>query len=403
MACSAGKGTGGDGNTGASSSTGATSNTGATQPILGGSLGTGAGFTVGGDINATGGTGGGCQTGGAEFVPKVPTVMLVVDRSGTMFKDAGNPWNTLRDGVLEVVQKMNNDVRFGFLAVTGEQSAGMCPLLDEIAPADKNYDALAAKYMTLAAPTKGESPGMRGLQRAADILAADTTPGDKYILFVTDGEQDYCNDGDFACPTDSVVYHLQQIAAKGVKTFIFGLPMKSDDAQQQARYPAVLQAFADAGMGVTVAPVLPPGGTGPINIFYNCQGVPDWAAELATAGVPAMSPLGAYSAASGGAKVFTPDATNKDALRDEIEKVLSGVKSCTFDIGGNIKVVQTLLSEAHVFVQDVEVPLDPTAMNGWHMPTPTQIELVGAACDNWRMPANTKISWDFPCKILVPK
>ena len=402
LGCSAtkgGTGVDGTGATGSGSSTGA----GGTQPDLGGTLT--AGTTNLGNVGVSGsdGAGGGCQTGGAEFVPKVPTVMLVVDRSGTMFKDAGNPWNTLRDGVLEVVQKMNNDVRFGFLAVTGEQSAGMCPLLDEIAPADKNYDALAAKYMTLAAPTKGESPGMRGLQRAADILAADTTPGDKYILFVTDGEQDYCNDGDFACPTDSVVYHLQQIAAKGVKTFIFGLPMKSDDAQQQARYPAVLQAFADAGMGVTVAPVLPPGGTGPINIFYNCQGVPDWAAELATAGVPAMSPLGAYSAASGGAKVFTPDATNKDALRDEIEKVLSGVKSCTFDIGGNIKVVQTLLSEAHVFVQDVEVPLDTTGMNGWHMPTPTQIELVGAACDNWRMPANTKIAWDFPCKILVPK
>ncbi|MES1183888.1 MAG: vWA domain-containing protein, partial [Myxococcales bacterium] len=311
VACSASKtGTGVNGGDGATSSTGSTTSTGA-QPILGGSLGTGAGFTVGGDLNSTGGMGGGCQTGGAEFVPKVPTVMLVVDRSGTMFKDAGNPWNTLRDGVLEVVQKMNNDVRFGFLAVTGEQAAGMCPLLDELAPADHNYDALAAKYMSLVAPTKGESPGMRGLQRAAEILAGDTTPGDKYILFVTDGEQDYCNDGDFACPTDSVVYHLQQIAAKGVKTFVFGLPMKSDDTQQQARYPAVLQAFADAGMGVAVAPVLPPGGTAPLNIYYNCQGVPDWAAEVTAAGVPAMSPLGNYAAASGGAKVFTPDATNK--------------------------------------------------------------------------------------------
>src|SRR5205085_8724451 len=108
-----------------------------------------------------GGPGNGCQVGGAMFVPKVPTVMLVVDRSGTMFKDNGNPWGILRDGVLEVVQQMNNDVRFGLLAVTGEQQAGMCPLLDEVAPADKNYDAIAAKYMSLTAPAKGESPGMR--------------------------------------------------------------------------------------------------------------------------------------------------------------------------------------------------------------------------------------------------
>lgn len=337
------------------------------------------------------------------FVPKVPTVMLMVDRSGTMFKDAGNPWGTLRDGVLEVVQQMDADVRFGFLAITGEQEAGKCPLVDEVAPADHNYAQIQPKYMSLVAPTKGESPGMRGLQRAAEILAADKTEGDKYILFVTDGEQDYCNDGDFSCPTDSVVYHLQQLAAKGIKTFIFGLPMKSDDAAQTARYPSVLQAFADAGMGVAVAPVLPPGATGPINIFYNCQGVADWKAEATAAGTPDMSPLGTYAAASGGAKVFTPDATNKEALRDEIAKVLSGVKSCTFDIGGGIKVIQSLLTEAHVFVQGAEVPLDLNKTNGWYMPTETQIELVGAACDNWRKPENTKIDWDFPCKILVPK
>jgi hypothetical protein len=79
------------------------------------------------------------------------------------------------------------------------------------------------------------------------------------------------------------------------------------------------------------------------------------------------------------------------------------VKSCTFDLEGDITVVQSLLNLAHVYVQDQEVPLDLNGANGWHTPTPSQIELVGDACTNWRMPQNTKISWDFPCKILVPK
>jgi hypothetical protein len=347
--------------------------------------------------------GDGCQTGGAEFVPKIPTVLLLVDRSGTMFKDAGgNPWATLRDGVLEVVQSMSHDVRFGLVAVTGEQG-GMCPMLDEVAPADDNYAALAAKYMSLTAPTKGESPGMRGIARAAELLAADTGLGEKYVLFVTDGEQDYCDDGNFACPTDSMVYHLQSLATQGFKTFVFGLPMQSTDAQQQARYPHVLQAFADAGAGLSVAPVLPPGGSSPVDIFYNCDVVPAWKSEATELARPAMQTLGAYAAVSGGAPVFAPDPTNKDALRDAIAQVLSGVKSCTFDIGGDIKVVQTLLEYAHVYVQDLEVPLDPNGVNGWYMPTPTQIELVGDACTNWRMPQSTKIAWDFPCKILVPK
>jgi hypothetical protein len=156
-------------------------------------------------------------------------------------------------------------------------------------------------------------------------------------------------------------------------------------------------------MGLPVAPVIPPGGQGVMQIYYECQGVPNWTAEAAAAKTPPMQPLATYSTTSGGAKVFTPDASNKDALRDEIAKVLSGVKSCTFDIGGNIKVVQSLLSDAHVYVQGQEVPLDTSMTNGWYMPTDTQIELVGSACDTWRMPQNTKIDWDFPCKILVPK
>jgi hypothetical protein len=320
-----------------------------------------------------------------------------------MFKDAGgNPWSTLRDGVLEVVQSLSHDVRFGLIAVTGEQG-GMCPMLDEVAPADDNYDALAAKYMSLTAPTKGESPGMRGMARAAELLSADTAPGDKYVLFVTDGEQDYCDDGNFACPTDSMVYRLQELATRGFKTFVFGLPMQSMDAQQQARYPHVLQAFADAGAGLGVAPVLPPGGTTPLDIFYNCDVVPAWKAETTALARPAMQTLGSYAASSGGARVFAPDPNDKGALKEALAQVLAGVKSCTFDIGGDIKVIQDKLGLAHVYVQDQEVPLDPEGVDGWYMPSPTQIELVGDACNNWRMPQSTKIAWDFPCKILVPK
>jgi hypothetical protein len=381
----------GNGNTGASSS--------GAQPSLGGNLGMGAQPSLGGDTNGTGAEPGeGCQTGGAEFVPKVPTVLLMVDRSGTMFKDAGmEPWTTLRDGVLEVVQAMAKDVRFGLVAITGE--GGMCPLIDEVTPAESNYDALSAKYMSLGAPLKGESPGMRGLERAGEILAADTSPGDKYILFVTDGEQDFCNDGFYACPTDSVVARLQGLAAQGFKTFIFGLPMASMVPEEQARYPVVLQAFADAGSGLPTVGVMPT----PADTFYGCQGDANWAAEHLAAGKAMMDAIGTYSTVSGGAPVFKPDPTDKEKLKEEFAKVLSGVKSCTFDIGGDIKIIQNLLSEAHVYVEGQEVPLDLTMTNGWYMPTEQQIELVGEACTNWRTPGNNVITWDFPCKIIVPK
>jgi hypothetical protein len=383
------------------------------QPVLG--LGGGGTSQLGNvNVSGSGGSGGGdvCQTGGADFVPKVPTVMLLVDRSGTMFANQGNPWGTLRDGVLPIVKDLNDQVRFGFMAVTGEQAAGMCPLLDEVAPADKNYDAISAKYMALTQPMKGESPGMLGLQRAYEVLSADTTPGDKYVLFVTDGEQDYCGDGNPLCPTDSVVYWLQKLKALNVTTMIFGLPSSGD----QTSYGSILQSFANAGAGQPVAPVVAANQTA-LDIYNQCfyggdTNATGWKAEFAmaakvddaaTTDVDESKTLGNYAAAGGAAKVFKPDPNDQTALATEFRNALAGVKSCTFDIGGDIKVVQSLLSEAHVYIEGTEVPLDMTASNGWHMPTATQIELVGDACTQWRMPQNNKITWDFPCKILEPR
>jgi hypothetical protein len=407
--------TGGGGTGSTSNDAGGTLSLGGKSPV--GSAGTDPiGPLGGGDAVGGGGMAGACQTGGADFVPKVPTVMLLVDRSGTMFDQQGNPWNTLRDGVLPVVKDLNEQVRFGFISVTGEQQAGMCPLLDEVAPADQNYEAVAAKYMSLMRPTKGESPGMLGLSQAYDVLSKDMTPGDKYILFVTDGEQDYCGDGNHLCPTDSVVYWLQKLKALNVTTMVFGLPLSQSG--DQLSYGAILQAFANAGAGQPVTAVLDNASQTPTSIWDQCNPGGDmnaagWKAEFTaaakvddatTASIDESKTLGNYvpTGMGGTAKVFKPDPTDQMALAEQFRQVLAGVKSCSFDIGGDIKVIQTLLDEAHVYIEGVEVPLDPTATNGWHMPTETQIELVGEACTNWRMPEKNKITWDFPCKILVP-
>ncbi len=412
FACSASKDAPNNNGSGSTGSGATSNNGGAGGLVLGGTTSGGTGLgPLGGSDNM--GTGGGCQAGGVEFVPKIPTVIMMVDRSGTMFAEQGdNPWTTLRDGVLPVVQELDAQVRFGFIAITGEMG-GMCPMIDEVAPADNGYAAVAAKYMSLTRPMVGESPGMLGLQRAYELLKADPTEGEKYVLFVTDGEQDFCGNGNALCPTDSVVYWLQKMKADGVHTFIFGLPANISGG---IPYDATLQAFANAGAGEPVKPALGPTQT-ITNIANECfyggdTNATGWQAEFMAAGKvddPATTDidesltLGNYSATGGTAKVFKPDPTDQAALAEQFREVLAGVKSCTFDLGGDIKVIQDLLSEAHVFVEGVEVPLDLSMTDGWHMPTPTQIELVGSACENWRKPENNKIDWDFPCKIIVPK
>ena len=113
---------------------------------------------------------------------------------------------------------------------------------------------------------------------------------------------------------------------------------------------------------------------------------------------------------------------------DTLAAAFSGVKSCLFDLnnpdgtGKPIKVDTTLLNKAQILVcpkadpatgfcpsSTMPVPLDNT--NGWKVNcvpagdpscTPTQLELTGSSCDNWRLPDNNHIDFDFPCGVIVP-
>jgi hypothetical protein len=396
-----------------------------TKPPAGDQGGAGSGLSPGaglvgglpasGSAGATGAAGHyACMQGQYSFVPKTPTVFLLVDQSGSMFgcrtqggalsataKECANradtSWYPLRDGVLQVVQQLGDQVRFGFAAFTGEMGDAMCPMMAPVAPALDNYMPIAMRYNALVAPRKGETPTRNALVQVGTLLANDPAPGEKFILFVTDGQPDYCDDGNELCPPDSVVGELQTLAKGGVKTLVFGISSPLTTISD-----AVLAGFANAGAGQPVAALVPD-----INaIFDQCAGVAGWAADFAATGKQATRghTIGDYDPMGGGmAKVFKPDLTNQKALVDEISAALSGVKSCVFDLsnldGKKITVDQTQLNRAHVIVMGTEVPLDD--MNGWHMTSDTQLELSGTACDLWRQPENTTIDFQFPCELIV--
>ena len=192
-----------------------------------------SGTTTGG----AGRTGTSCMQGKYEFVPKTPTVFLLVNQSGSMFgcrtnggaksptanecaSRADTSWYPLRDGVLQVVQTLGAEVRFGFAAFTGEAGDAMCPQLAPVTPALGNFAAISSRYNALVAPRKGETPTRNALASVGALLAADQAPGEKFILFVTDGQPDYCDDGNELCPPDSVVGreqrpHARQGVARG--------------------------------------------------------------------------------------------------------------------------------------------------------------------------------------------
>jgi hypothetical protein len=373
----------------------------------------------------------GCQHTEYTFEPKIPTVYLVVDRSGSMFHclstselvcstKADTSWSKLKDAIEAVLTQLDAQVRFGFTTIfgTNPSGGGSCPLMtagtlaDNVAPALNNAAAIKTLYDGLAWPSandamntgkKFESPASYAITSAAKALKADTTVGDKYIIFITDGQEDYCDDALEICASDSTVGALQTAFTSNIKTIVFGL-----QTTQFNLPPGVLQAFANAGAGEMTVPGLM-SGLDTTAIFDQCQGVAPWKTDLTASGHPTTrgptATVGTYGTTKGPTMPFQPSAADSTMLATQLSAALSGVKSCTFDLtatgGTPIKVDLNQLNKATIKVQGTTVPLDAASANGWNMINQTTVELFGSACDAWRDPNAKTIDFNFPCEIIV--
>jgi len=348
----------------------------------------------------------GCQHVEVNFVPKIPTVFVLVDRSDSMFvpdsKTKAISWDPLKAGVLSVVKQLEGQVRFGFGAFTGQQG-GMCPIFESIAPALNNAAAITGVYPAGRVPgATGETPVIQVLPLVKGLLDQPGNDGDKYVLFVTDGEPDFCDNGDSKCAMDAVVAGVQKLASAGIHTLVFGIGSSIIEDSG-----AFLQALANAG--ASLPPATPFGAQSKQqDVCYACKGVAPWVAQWPGGALPdancmtvGSQTLGAYGTAAKNATVYHPDAANEAALTAQIASVVSGIKSCTFDLGGDISVDLALLDQASVSIEGQRLPLAQD--NGWRMNSPTQVELVGSACETWNDPKNTHIDFNFPCDIIVVK
>jgi len=404
-------------------------------------IGNGSGGSVGNLSLDSGATESGeaCQHAAVTFLPKVPVVYVLADRSGSEFESATTgAWFTLRTATLAVIQNLQAQVAFGFGAYTGTNpsNGNMCPILDEVPIALNNYDAINTLYSMLGQPMfKAETPATLSLQKVSqEVLQATVDPsagqvGARYILFVTDSETDFCDDGAAICPADSVTAAIQSIYSQGVNTLILGLP--SDPSNPSPIAAEALQAFANAGAGLPpIAPPLNPGQAPatPVEIYQQCNGRAGWAAQytgatgndgtsLATYAGTSASTADASAAdasiadasmadgattgvATTSATVFSPTSTSDaTALTDTIAAALQTVKSCSFDLQGQVMIDSTLGAEGTVTVDGTVVPFD--ASNGWTLVGSATVELVGSACDSWRAKGMT-INFDFPCGAIIP-
>jgi hypothetical protein len=306
-----------------------------------------------------------CNKVEIEFAPQIPTVFVLVDRSSSMFERSY--WEPLKGGVLAVVEELQNDIRFGFTTYTGAQGM-MCPELTTIVPAMKgNYDTIKKTYDAITKPNyKAETPTSLALTEVTKTLMKEPM-GAKYIVLVTDGEPDFCDDPNVTCSRDAVVAAAQAAYAQGVGTFIFSVGGDVDRAH--------LGDVANAGTGQPVE-------DRQMAVHYQCPN------SMAT-----------YSPMSGNAPFFEPDVNDRAALVAALTSTIAGVRSCIFDLQGKVQINLSMQDQGVVDVEGQRVPYG--APDGYRMNSQTQLELLGAACERLKKPETKHVSIDFPCEAVV--
>lgn len=297
-----------------------------------------------------------------KFEARTPTVMILVDRSSSMFERGF--WEPLKSAVIEVVGALQNEIRFGFAAYTGLRG-GMCPDLSSVPIAKGNLQAIEKAYQALTKPTfKAETPTAAAIDAVVTTLKADTDPGPKFVLLVTDGEPDFCDDPNVTCSRDSVVASAQAAYNQGVGTFIFSLGGEVDRTH--------LQDVANAGTG---QPVIDHN----MAVAQQCGGV-----------------RASYGSTGGSAPFFEPDVNDQRALVDQLRGVSASVRSCVFELQGKLQIKLELAPMGHVLINDQNIVYG----DGWRMNTETELELLGAACQQLRSLDAARVLIDFPCEAV---
>jgi len=140
----------------------------------------------------------GCADVQVQVEPITPTLVLLVDQSGSMTEDfAGQTrWEAMYETLMDpddgVVIGLESTVRFGFTLYSSNDGfeGGECPLLTTVDPALDNYDPIDAVFDP--AEPIDETPTGESLAAVAQDLADFQEEGPKGIVLVTDGEPDTC-------------------------------------------------------------------------------------------------------------------------------------------------------------------------------------------------------------------
>jgi hypothetical protein len=379
----------------------------------------GSGGTSGsGGQPGTGGQPGGTGTGGQpitdlvtclpaqpnSFYAEEPTVLILTDRGSSSFDAApagslpttGTFFN-VRAAVEDAIGPLASPYSFGLGVYVGDNSSGSCQLGYASVPFQSysvqeiynGYEALGPL------PGKADTPASAALAMAKATLSAGRSIGSKFLLFITNGSTDFCDEGPADCATDAVTSELQAMYAgtPSIETLVVGVPTASS-----AVTPGALSTFANAGAGQP-ASFATSDGESQSTLYGQCMSASSqWLALFDASGKTAPAAIGSYSAAGGTAPLYMAASNSKADIETQVKAALKAAKSCLFGIT-TFSIKESNAAEGSVTISGVSIPFDGS--NGWSLPSSSEILLNGAACASWRQP-NATISFYFPCDAIGP-
>ena len=294
--------------------------------------------------------GDGCAEIHVDLAPVTPTVMLLIDRSGSMvtnsFGGFDTRWDAVEDALTNdttgVLWDVDDDIIVGASLYMSDTDINGCPLLETVTASAMNADGVA-ELIADNPPYKDDLNTPTAESVTATV--ADFPAGDNRVLILaTDGDPDTCEDPDSNGQQGPRTGSENAVAAAfddGIPTFVLSV---GDDATETH-----LERLARAGRGQDLD-------TGTATPYI---------------------------------------ANNPDELVDAFGEIIAGVRSCQISVDGTVD-----LDRANE--GDVVLNGDPlTYGTDWTMEDEDTMVLLGGACDTYLETEEVTLDATFPCGGVV--
>jgi len=133
-----------------------------------------------------------------------PSVMLVLDRSGSMAAPTPGltPWASCSEALVQITAQMDYQIRFGLLLYPDDSSEESCaaPAQPEVPISAMNADQIA-ETLESSPISSGGTPTAAALQSAYEYLAALEGETDRLVVLATDGAPNCSSSPSLDCDT----------------------------------------------------------------------------------------------------------------------------------------------------------------------------------------------------------